>query len=1034
MSLTDISISRPVFATVMSLIIVLLGIVSYRDLSLREYPRIDEPVITVTTTYPGANAQIMESQITKIIEDSIAGIEGIKTMTSTSREGASIINVTFLLERDPDDAAADVRDRVSRVRGRLPDEIDEPIVAKVEADADPIMWIVLRSKVYNPAQLSDLADRYLQDRLQTIPGVADVFIFGQRRYAMRIWLDPVRLAAHRITVQDVEDALRAQNIDIPSGRVEGVQREFTVFAETDLNRVEEFEKIVIANRSGHLITMKDIGRVALGVENDNVVFRYKQAPGVAMGIVKQAVANPLDISNAIQKMLPALQESVPEGVILEVGNDSSIFIRESIENVYRTLAEAVVLVIGVILLFLRSFRATLVPLVTIPVSLIGAFAIMAALGFTINTLTLLAMVLAIGLVVDDAIVVLENIYRHIEEGMTPIAAARKGAREIAFPVIAMTITLAAVYVPVAFMEGRTGKLFTEFALTLAAAVLISGFVALTLSPMMCSLLLKAVPHHERGKGSIWQRLSARIETGLIALDHGYRRSLAAFLARRLLVFPLLAVIGLALWLVAGSLRSELAPLEDRGNLFTIITGPEGATVDYMTAYGRQLEEIISSVPEITRYGMALGVGSGRLPLSNQGVAFIRMSDWSERERSTKEIAAELSPRFFAVPGILAFPITPASLGASGRSKPVEFVVMDSSSYATIAANMEPFLARLAQNPNLVGVDTDLKVNTPQLRVSMDRQKLADLGISVLEAGRALETLLAGRDVTRFKLAGEQYEVIVRIEDDLRSEPEQLNNIFLRARSGELVPLSSVITLTPTVAPRDLNHFDRMRSVTVSANLMPGYSLGEALDFMEQVAKETLPPTSQTALSGQSLEFKESSGGLYLAFALALLFIFLVLAAQFESFIDPLVIMITVPLSMLGALAALWATGNTLNIYSQIGLITLVGLITKHGILIVEFANKMQEEQGKPLLEAVLEASVLRLRPILMTTGAMVLGAVPLALAGGAGAESRHQLGWVIVGGMTFGTLLTLFVLPAFYTFLSRHKPRAAEISAQPAHY
>ncbi|MGE0252716.1 MAG: efflux RND transporter permease subunit [Dongiaceae bacterium] len=1019
MKLSSISITRPVFATVMSLLIILVGIVSYQRLSVREYPKIDEPSVSVTTVYPGASAEIMESQITKIIEDSLAGIEGIKTLSSVSREGASLISIIFVPERDPDSAASDVRDRVARVRGQLPDEIEEPIIAKVQADSDPIMYVVMRSGKYTPTQLTDFADRLVQKPLQTVPGVADATIFGERRYAMRIWLDPVRLAGHGVTVQDVENALRAQNLDVPTGRIEGAAREFTVLTNTDLRTVDEFNQLIIANRGGHLLRLQDVGRASLGVKEDRISFRYNSKNSVGLGIVKQATANPLEISDNIRKILPQIKSSLPEGVEIDVGYDSSIFINNSIKNVYRALIEATLLVAAVIFLFLRSGRSTLIPLVTIPVSLIGAFAIMAALGFTINTLTLLAMVLAIGLVVDDAIVMLENIYRHIEEGMKPKAAALKGAGEIGFAVVAMTLTLAAVYLPIAFMTGRTGKLFTEFALALAGAVVISGFVALTLSPMMCGLILR--PQKKPN------RLSRAIGDGLNRLDHGYRKILTGILKARILVFPVLLLVAALTAFVFTTLPSELAPLEDRGAAFVAFIGPEGATTDYMSAYARQIEDIFKNVPEIDRYGLVAGIGSGRLPVASNGFGFMGFTDWGERERNAKMIVAEIGPKLFGIPGVLAFPILPASLGANFSSKPVEFVIKDVT-YESLAKSVPAFLEKIHENPNLIGVDSDLRINTPQLRIYLNRDLLADLGISVAEVGRTLESLLASRQVTRFKQAGEQYDVMVQIERDLRSEPGQLDRIFLRAGDGSLIPLSSVARIESTVAPRELNHFDRMRAVKVTANLAPGYSLGEALSYLQSTAKEILPPTSLTALDGQSREFVESSGGLYFVFFLALVFIFLVLAAQFESFIDPITIMITVPLTMLGAMAALKLTGNTLNIYSQIGLITLVGLITKHGILIVEFANHQQAE-GHDKTEAVIRAAALRLRPILMTTAATILGALPLAIAHGAGAESRQVLGWVIVGGMSIGTLLTLFVVPPVYTFLARDHRKDLEDQA-----
>jgi multidrug efflux pump len=1012
MNLLHLCIRRPVLATVLTLIIVLLGIVSYDKLSIREYPNIDEPAVTVRTTYPGASAEIMESQVTKIFEDSIAGIEGIKIMNSISREGVSIINVKFEAARDSDAAASDVRDRVSRVRGRVPEEIDEPIIAKVEADADPILFVVMRSEKFTQGQLTDIANRLVQKQLQNVTGVADAFIFGARRFAMRIWLDPLKLASHQLTVEDVETALKNQNIDIPSGRVEGAQREYTVLSNSDINTAEQFANIVVSNREGHFILLKDIARVSLGVEDAQARFTFNSEPAVGLGVVKQSVANPLEIGKTITAMLPIIEKNLPKGIQITMSYDSSVFIDRSLKNVYRTLLEATALVFLVILVFLRSLRATIIPLVTIPVSLIGAFALMLLFGFTINTLTLLAMVLAIGLVVDDAIVVLENIYRHIENGKKPIEAALAGVKEIGFAIIAMTITLAAVYVPVAFMEGRTGKLFTEFAWTLAGAVVISGFVALTLSPMMCSVILKHNPKPTA--------LQDSIESFLVRLDNSYHTILKHSLTKRpRTLFVMLACVTLMAFLFT-QIKSELSPLEDRGVLFLSMNGPEGATTDYMEAYGAKIRDIIRSTPEVNRYGMSIGVAGGRLPLSNSGTGFMGLTDWDDRTRTSREIAAALGPKFSDVPGIIASPTTPASLGAGFFSKPVEVIIKSSTSFEQLNKTLQPFLAKIRENPGFQGIDNDLKINTPQLKIDMDRARLADLGIPVAAAGRALETMLASRKVTRFKMDGEQYDVMVQIEDWLREEPGQLNSIFLRSKSGELVPLSSVVKLIPTVAARDLNHFDRQRAVKITSNLAPGYTLGQALEFLEKTASETLPPTMALDYDGQSREYKLTSSGLYVAFALAIVFIYLVLAAQFESFIDPLIILVTVPMAMLGALAALYLTGNTLNIYSQIGLITLVGLITKHGILMVEFAGQL-EERGSDKLSAITQAAMLRLRPILMTTAATVFGALPLAIAVGAGAESRHQIGWVIVGGMSFGTLLTLFVIPAMYMWMHRTK-------------
>ncbi|HXV23591.1 MAG TPA: efflux RND transporter permease subunit [Alphaproteobacteria bacterium] len=1008
MRLPEICIRRPVFATVLSLVIVLLGLISYQRLPVREYPAIDEPVVTVTTLYPGAGAAIVESQVTRPIEESLAGIEGIDLLTSISRAERSQITVRFKLTRDPDAAAADVRDRVARVRGQLPDEIDEPVIAKIEADAQPIMYLAFSSDRHSPLDVSDYADRYVKDQLQTLTGVADVNIFGERRYAMRIWLDRNKLAAYRTTPQDVEDALRAQNVEIPAGRIESSQREFTVLSETDLRTPEQFDRLILKEADGYLVRLADVARTEIAAEDERRIARFNGRSAVGLGIVKQATANPLEVSRAVREALPRIEAGLPEGLEVEVAYDSSVFIEASISAVFITIAEAVLLVVAVIFLFLRSIRATLVPLVTIPVSLIGASALIYAFGFSLNTLTLLAMVLAIGLVVDDAIVMLENIYRHVEAGMRPIAAAIKGSREIAFAVVAMTITLAAVYAPIAFLTGRTGRLFVEFALALAGAVLVSGFVALTLSPMMASRLLR---HHER-HGRLYQS-SERILNGLTA---GYRRALGAALDMRWLVLLIAAGVAGSSWWLFGQIKSELAPSEDRGTIIGIIRAPEGATIAYTDSYARRIEPLYKAVPEITKYYMVTG-----WPTVSNGISYARLKPWGERERSQQEIVAELQPKMFAAaPGVLAFPSNPASLGQSPRSKPVEFVILTSAPYSVLQEMADAMMSEARNNPNLLNLDTDLILEKPELRVTVDRDKAADIGADVATIGRTLETMLGGRQVTRFKREGRQYEVIVQVEDRDRQTPDDLSEIYVRGDEGEIVQLSNLVRVEESIAPRELNHFKQLRSATISASLAPGYTVGEALAYLDETAARVLPATAQIDYAGQSREFRTSSADLYFTFLLALIFIYLVLAAQFESFRDPFIIMLTVPLSMTGALAALKLSGGTLNVYSQIGLVTLVGLITKHGILLVEFSNQLRE-RGLDTRAAVIQAASLRLRPILMTTGAMVLGALPLAMAHGAGAESRQQIGWVIVGGLLLGTLLTLFVIPAAYTYLAgRH--------------
>ena len=1005
MTLPELSIKRPVFATVMSLVLVLLGLVCYQRLSVREYPAIDPPVVTVQTSYPGASAAIVESQVTQVLEDSLAGIEGIDFITSISRQESSQITVTFKLDRNPDYAAADIRDRVGRVRGRLPDEIEEPIIQKVEADAQPILFLAFYSDRHSELEITDYADRYVKDQLQTLGGVAEVRAFGEREYAMRIWLDPERLAAYQLTPQDVELALRRQNVEVPSGRIESAQREFTVLAETDLRTPEQFNALIVKEANGHLVRLEEIGHAELGAADERRIVRFNGKPAIALGVIKQATANPLEVSEEVRAVLPRITQSLPSGMEVRVAHDRSVFIAESIKNVYRTIAEAAVLVVLIIFLFLRSFRATLIPLVTIPVSLIGAFALMYALDFSINTLTLLALVLAIGLVVDDAIVMLENIYRHVEEGMTPVKAALLGSREISFAVIAMTITLAAVYAPIGFMTGVTGRLFTEFAWTLAGAVIVSGFVALTLTPMMCSKLLR--------QGGTQNLLSRLVERFLQGLTASYRALLKGALAAR----PLVLLIGLAVagasYLLFFALKGELAPVEDQGNIMAVFRGPEGATIEYTDAHAKKLEAIALAVPEADRVFAVSGN-----PTVSQGRVVLRLKPWGERDRTQQEIGRAIGPAMVAVPGVVAFPSNPPSLGQSSRSKPVTFVIQTARPYAELQGMVDAVLDKVRDYPGLVDVDSDLKLNSPQLDISVDREKAAATGVDIDTLGRTLETLLGGRQVTRFKQDGEQYDVIVKVADIDRQNPEDLRRIYVRGRDAAMIPLSNLITIKETVAPKELNHFDQLRAATITAQLAPGYTLSEGLDFLAKTAEEVLPATAKVEYAGESREFRTARASLYLIFLLALAFIYLVLAAQFESFTDPLVIMLTVPLSITGALLALWWSGGTLNIYSQVGLVTLIGLITKHGILIVEFANQLRSK-GMPLSEAVVEAAALRLRPILMTTGAMVLGAVPLAIATGAGAESRQDIGWVIVGGLLVGTLFTLFVIPVVYSYLSR---------------
>jgi len=1082
MTLPEISIRRPVFATVMSLALVLLGLVSFKQLSIREYPKIDEPAVTVDVTYRGASAEIIESQVTTPLEDSLSGIEGIELIQSISRAERSQITVKFLITRNVDVAASDVRDRVSRVRNQLPLEIDEPVIAKVEADAQPIIYISFASDRLTPLEVTDVVDRLVRDRMQTIDGVSGVRIFGERRYAMRLWLDKTRLAAYQVTVQDVENALRRQNLEIPAGRIESAQREFTVVTETDLRTPEQFDNLIIRDSSGYLVRLRDVGKTQLDALDVRVIARMNGRPSVNMGVIKTSTANPLDVSREVRRRLGVserddaidpdgvatpssersgqsrlIDELARLGIQADVTYDTSVFIDRSIDNVFHTILEAVCLVVLVIFIFLRNIRATLIPLVTIPVSLIGCMTMMLAFGFSINTLTLLAMVLAIGLVVDDAIVVLENVSRYVEHGMHPFHAALKGSREIAFAVVAMTLTLAAVYAPIAFQTGRTGKLFTEFALTLAGAVLVSGFVALSASPMMCSVLLK--PHEKHGP------LYRAMERGLNGLTAGYRWLLGLSLKVR----PVVAVLALVVAGMAGvlfrAMPSELAPIEDRGAIFNWMLAPEGSTPDFTLGYAKRLEDIYldkSSFPDVERLLVIVG-----FPDVTRGIGWIRLRDWSRRSEKQQSIVTRARRPANQIPGVMAFPINPPSFGQRASDKPLQFVLQTSQPFEELNRQSDRFMELVRQHPRLgkglTAIDSDLRLNKPELRIKIDREKAANLGVEIDTIGRTLETMLGGRQVTRFKKEGKQYDVIVQVTDVERSNPNDLSNIFVRGRApgtssvsavaappastgtvaaardaaasqpaatpapgAALIPLSNLVTYYETVAPRELNHFSKLRAAIISANLVEGYSMGEALADLRQLATDQLPGYVVTDYAGQSREFVQSSGGLWITFGMALMFIYLVLAAQFESFVDPFIIMLTVPITMTGALWALLATGNTLNVYSQIGLVTLIGLITKHGILIVEFANQLQDH-GKSRMEAVKEAAVLRLRPILMTTGAMILGAVPLALASGAGGESRQAIGWTIVGGMSLGTVLTLFVVPTAYTWLARvRRPHPAD--------
>ena len=1004
MSLSDICIRRPVFATVLSLIIVLLGLLAYQRLAVREYPNIDVPIVTVNVMYPGASPEIMESQVAQPVEDVLSGIEGLDFVSSISRSENTQITAQFRLGTDSDEAANDVRDRLGRVRSLLPDEIDEPMVQKVEADAQPVIWLAFYSERFSAMEITDLIERVVQDRLQTIPGVSEVLIRGARTYAMRIWLDPEKLAAHDLTVQDVEDALRRQNVEIPAGRIESVQREFSVLAETDLQTPEEFNQLILDDSRGYLLRLADVGHAEIGAADERTLARFNGRSAVAVGMIKQATANPLDISDGLEQALPSLRKLLPEGMEMQVSNDNSQFIRESIDNVYTTIWEAVLLVILIIFLFLRSLRATLIPLVTIPVSLIGACALMALMGFSINTLTLLAMVLAIGLVVDDAIVVVENIHRHIEEGKTPLDAAIEGAREIAVPVVSMTITLAAVYAPIGFLEGLTGALFKEFALTLAGAVIISGIVALTLSPMMCAKLLR----HEENPSGLAHRLDQLFER----LKRRYQRALHSTLEMRpvVLVFGLIVMLLIPAFLAFST--SELAPEEDQGIVFLIANAPQPSNLNYLNAYTADFVNIFKSFPEY--YSSFQINGSDGV---QAGIGGFLLKPWGERERTQMELLPLVQARLDQIPGLQIFGFNLPSLPGTGDGLPFQFVINTPNDYETLLQVAERIKQRAMQSGQFAFLNVDLAFDKPEIVVDIDRQKAAQMGVSMQDLGSTLATLLGEGEINRFTIDGRSYKVIAQVERAYRDNPGWLNSYYVKSSSGEMVPLGTLISLSERARPSRLKQFQQLNAATLEG--VPIVSMGEALATVQRIAREEAPRGYGFDQAGSTRQFVQEGNALYLTFALALAIIFLVLAAQFESFRDPLVILITVPLSICGALIPIFLGFSSMNIYTQVGLVTLIGLISKHGILIVEFANQLRHERGLSVRQAIEDAAAIRLRPVLMTTAAMVFAMLPLIFASGAGAVSRFDIGLVIATGMTVGTAFTLFVLPCVYTLLAK---------------
>lgn len=1010
MILSDLSVKRPVFATVVNALLLIFGLVAFNLLALREYPDIDPPIVSINTTYPGASASIVESRITQLIEDRISGIAGIKNITSTSRNGRSSISIEFELARDIDAAANDVRERVSRVLNNLPEQADPPEVFKSDSDENVIVWYNLRSDNLSVLELTDYADRFVVDRLSTVDGVARVRIGGAREYAMKVWLDRNAMAARGITVADVERVIRSENVELPAGEVESVHRDLEVRVARTFLSAEDFANLTIKQSlDGYLVKLGEVAEVELGAEDDETEFRGNGKNMVGLGIVKQSKANTLEVAREAKKAVEELQRSLPENIYIVPSYDSSIFIAESIDEVYNTLGIAMLMVVLVIYLFLGNIRATFIPAITVPISLVAAFTVMMALGFSINLLTLLALVLAIGLVVDDAIVVLENIYRRIEMGEPPLLAAYRGAREVGFAVIATTLVLIAVFVPLVFLEGNIGRLFTEFALAIAAAVAFSSFTALTLSPMLASKILRK---RERNSG-----FGSWVDKQFLHLENTYHAVLDKTIHQPLVTLLLVLGSMVAIYGLTQKLPSEFVPKEDRGNFFILMQAAEGASFESNAENLRKIEGILLPYIDAGESNRVLvrTPGFGGTP----GIAIFGTVPWNERERTTFEIMDEISGKLTAIPDVRAFAVMRSSLGGRGLGRPVQFV-LQGDTYDDLVRYRDVVMAKAAENRNLVRLDSDYKATWPQLLVNIDRDRAADLGVSIGDIGRTLETMLGQRRASTFLDRGQEYDVILEgREEDYRS-PSSIENIYVRSNSSDaLIPLDNLVNVSEQATASRLNRYNRMRSITISANLADGYTLGEALEYLREIVRDELPEGVSVDYRGESQLYQESGNSVLFIFILALLITFLVLAAQFESFVHPWVILLTVPLALVGGLGGLWLAGLSINIYSQIGLVMLIGLAAKNGILIVEFANQLRDA-GYTFEAALKRGATQRLRPIIMTGFTTLFSAVPLVMATGPGAESRMVIGMVIFAGVAVSAFMTLFIVPTAYYYLAKN--------------
>lgn len=1004
MAFTDPFIRRPVLASVVSLLIVLLGFQAFDRLPLRQYPQMESALITVTTAYPGANAETIQGYITQPLQQSLASAEGVDYMTSVSQQNASVISVYARIGADTDRLYTELLSQANSVKNQLPQNAEDPVLNKQAADSTALMYISFYSDTMSNPQITDYLSRVIQPKLATLPGMAAAEILGNQVFAMRLWLDPVRLAAHGLTAGDVNDAVRRYNFLSAAGEVKGEYVVTSINASTELKSPEAFAAIPLRTEGDSRVLLGDVARVELGAESYNAVSSFDGIPSVYIGVRATPSANPLDVIAEVRKVMPEIESQLPPNLKVTVAYDATRFIQASIDEVIKTLAEAVLIVIVVVFLFLGSVRSVLVPLVTIPLSMIGVMFFMQMMGYSINLLTLLAMVLAIGLVVDDAIVVVENIHRHIEEGKSPFQGALEGAREIAMPVVTMTVTLAAVYAPIGFLQGITGALFKEFALTLAGAVLISGIVALTLSPMMCSMLLRP-QDNESG-------LAHRLDVLFDRLKDRYKRALHGTLDTRPVVLVFTVLVLCLIPVLLKFTKSELAPEEDQGIVFMMASAPQTANLDYLNAYTDRFLELFKTFPEYYSWFQINGFNGVQ-----SGIGGLLLKPWDERERSQMEILPEVQQRLDAIPGLQVFAFNLPSLPGTGEGLPFQFVINTASDYETLLQVTERIRQRAEASGKFAFLDVDLAFDKPEIVVDIDRQKAAQMGVSMEDLGITLSSLLGEGEINRFTIEGRSYKVIAQVERAYRDNPGWLSNYYVRSGRGEMLPLSTLISVHDRARPTQLTQFQQLNAATIQG--FPIVSMGEAIDTLRQIAAEEAPQGFTFDYAGAARQYVQEGNALYVTFALALAIIFLVLAAQFESFRDPLVILVTVPLSVCGALVPLFLGLSSMNIYTQVGLVTLIGLISKHGIMIVEFANQLRHERGLDRRQAVEEAAAIRLRPVLMTTAATVFGMVPLILASGAGAVSRFDIGLVIATGMTIGTLFTLFVLPAVYTLIAR---------------